>query len=832
MEFVKPVNYELTFEPNLEKFKFNGQEKILVNILKPTRKLVLNAADLKIKDCYANFNGKIVKPSIEFDNKNEEIALGFSETVNGKIEILINFEGVLNDKLVGFYRSKYEVGGKEKYLATSQFEAADARRAFPCWDNPAYKATFDVSMIIGKNLTAISNMPIIEERKITERKRLVKFAQTPVMSTYLLYLGVGEFEFIEDKLGKTVIRVATTPGKKRQGKLALEFAKKFLKFYQTYFGIKYPLPKLDIIALPDFASGAMENWGAITFREAGVLFNTKTSSTATKQYIAEVIAHEVAHQWFGDLVTMKWWNDLWLNESFATFMATKTVDHFFPEWKFWNQFLNSDTAVALGSDALKTSHPIEAKVKTPAEIGEIFDEISYQKGGSILRMLENFLGEKNFREGLKHYLAAHKYRNATTEDLWKSLGKVSHKPVREMMSKWTKQTGYPLVEARAENSNLILSQKRFLLEKTEKEDKSKWFVPLSIKLPRRNVSQLMSDRMCKIKLPANSKWFKANVGQTGFYIVKYPRQVLNNLKDLIAHKKLSNIDRWGLHNDLFALTVAGEVSIEDYFDFVNAYKNEDDYLATTSIEESLYSIYLLTIKESFSQEINGHNQQLLKKIFKILGWQPKKNEIHTNALLRGQTIIYLARMDNKEILDTAHKKFRRFLQNSSSLHADLRSAVYNSVAWQGDENTHDTLLELYRKAPTQEEKRRFLSALGGFRDLILLKKSLDFSLSSEVRYQDLFIPLLNAGANPYGREILWPWIKNNWVEICKRLGKTKFLLGRVLDSLNSTADYAVAEDLKRFFELHPEPKIKMSLTQTTERIRINAKFLENIRKSY
>ncbi|MEK6866160.1 MAG: M1 family metallopeptidase, partial [Thermoproteota archaeon] len=331
------------------------------------------------------------------------------------------------------------------YLATSQFEAADARRAFPCWDEPKAKATFDISIIAENKFTAISNMPVTSKKRM-KNKTLYKFAKTPIMSTYLIYLGVGEFEYLTSKIGKIQVRVITTKGNKSKGKYSLELGKKLLSSYEKYFGIKYPLPKLDLIAIPDFASGAMENWGAITFRETILLYDPKTSSTRTKQYIAEVISHEIAHQWFGNLVTMKWWNDLWLNESFATFMATKFVDKFYPEWDLWNQFVEDAMNTAMGLDSLKNTHPIDVKVNSTSEIREIFDAISYDKGGCVLRMLEHYVGESNFQKGLKQYLADFKYKNAEGQDLWDAIGKISKMPVRAMVLTWLKQPGFPVVE--------------------------------------------------------------------------------------------------------------------------------------------------------------------------------------------------------------------------------------------------------------------------------------------------------------------------------------------------------------------------------------------------
>jgi len=377
MTGVIPTNYEIVFEPLFHNFKFNGEEIITLNLSKPTNSIILDAAELSIKESHITQGRKIIPAKSSLNEKNEKLTIKLAKKIKGKVKLSIKFTGILNDRLLGFYRSQYkDKKGKTKYLATTQFEAADARRAFPCWDEPAVKATFDVSLLVDKHLDAISNMPVASKRNVGS-KILYKFGRTPIMSTYLLYLGVGEFEYLHGKLRNIKIRIVTTKGNKNKGKLSLDFTKKFLSEYEKYFGIKYPLPKLDMIAIPDFAAGAMENWGAITFREAILLYDPKTSSTRTKQYIAEVISHEIAHQWFGNLVTMKWWNDLWLNESFATFMATKIVDKFYPEWDLWDQFLDDAMLDAMSLDALKNSHPINVNVKHPAQIREIFDAISY-----------------------------------------------------------------------------------------------------------------------------------------------------------------------------------------------------------------------------------------------------------------------------------------------------------------------------------------------------------------------------------------------------------------------------------------------------------------------
>jgi len=351
---INPINYQLVFEPDFIKFTFAGKETITINCKKPTKIISINCAEIKIKSLQVKCKGQVISSSTKTNEKKEELTITLKEKIRGRASIVLEFQGILNDRLLGFYHSQYKQGGKTKYLATTQFEAADARRAFPCWDEPEAKATFDISIIADNKYSAISNMPVKSKTKI-RGKTLYKFGKTPVMSTYLVYLGVGEWEYLTGKIGKTQVRVVTTRGNKSKGKFALDLGKKLLVSYEKYFGIKYPLPKLDLIAVPDFAAGAMENWGAITFRETILLYDSQTSSTKTKQYIAEVISHEIAHQWFGNLVTMKWWNDLWLNESFATFMATKFVDKFYPEWDLWNQFIEDAMNVAMGLDSLKTT---------------------------------------------------------------------------------------------------------------------------------------------------------------------------------------------------------------------------------------------------------------------------------------------------------------------------------------------------------------------------------------------------------------------------------------------------------------------------------------------
>ena len=831
MAGVIPINYELMFEPLFHNFKFNGEEIITLNLSKPTNSIKLDAAELSIKESHIIQGGKIISSESSLNEKNEKLTIKLAKKIKGKAKLSIKFTGTLNDRLLGFYKSQYkDKNGKIKYLATTQFEAADARRAFPCWDEPAVKATFDVSLLVDKHLDAISNMPVISKKK-TGTKILYKFGRTPIMSTYLLYLGVGEFEYLHGKLRNIKIRIVTTKGNKNKGKLSLDFTKKFLGEYEKYFGIKYPLPKLDMIAIPDFAAGAMENWGAITFREAILLYDTKTSSTKTKQYIAEVISHELAHQWFGNLVTMKWWNDLWLNESFATFMATKIVNKFYPEWDLWDQFLGDAMLEAMSLDALKNSHPINVDVKHPAQIREIFDAISYDKGGNVLRMLENYVGIENFRKGLVHYLTKYKYSNAEGRDLWKSIGKVAHKPVDAMMKTWIDQVGYPVVDVKRNNSKISLTQRRFLSDGSV-SSKNRWAIPIHIEEGNHESSILMKSQKSIVSLKNTDSNFIINSGRYGFYRVQYDDNSLANLSLLIDEKILNHVDRWSLQNDLFSQCVSGTKQLQEYLDFTASYHDEDDYITLQNLAQNLYHLYKLTRKEKFSDEIRTYTAQFLGTIFDRLGWDSQKNEKHTNALLRSFVITALGKLGDKEILSEAQKRFSKFLKNKNSLAADLQEPVFVLMAWQGNEKTYNKLLSLYKKSTLQEEKIRFLIAMCNFKQKNLLLKTLTLSLTPEVRSQNIRVPIMGVSANIYGSDILWPWLKNHWKKLVRRFGVGNPLANRIVASIGSVIDDEQEKDLRKFFKRNPLPGTERVIEQTLERVRIKSAFLRRIKTEF
>ena len=823
---IAPINYNLVFEPDLKKFVFKGTETITIQCKKPTDIITMHCAEIDIESCSVH-TGKDISCTAKTDAKTEELQIHLSQEIKGQAQIHITFQGTLNDKLLGFYRSRYGNNSSPKFLATTQFEAADARRAFPCWDEPEAKATFEISIITEKKFDAISNMPV-RYKKRSNNKTIHKFEKTPVMSTYLVYLGVGEFEYLRGKTGKTMIRIVTTKGNKSKGKFALDLAKKLLNAYEKYFGIKYPLPKLDLVAIPDFAAGAMENWGAITFRETILLYDPKTSSTRTKQFIAEVISHEIAHQWFGNLVTMKWWNDLWLNESFATFMGTKFVDIFYPEWEIWSQFIETDMNAAMNLDSLKTTHPIVVRVDSPAEIREIFDAISYDKGGCILRMLENFVGEANFRRGLKKYLRNFQYSNATGRDLWNTIGRESGLPVKSMVESWLTQPGFPLVKATRSGNKLLLKQSRYLLEPGKKS--GLWSIPLFVHHGK-VAKKIFSGKSSTMILPRNTDYV-VNYGRHGFYRVKYDAKTLQNLKKLIDSCKIPAIDRWAIQNDLYSLCLSRQEKVQTYLDFSNAYYNDRSYITSMDVASNLASLYFRAFGHKFSKKILTFSSRYFRNLLDVLGWMPKSSDRHTDALLRAYVISTLGRMNDADVVVKTSKLYASFLNSPRSLPPDLVGAVCAVAAWNGDNTVHSQLTNLYKKAATAEEKLRFLGAMCDFRDERLLKKTLCFSLTSDVRSQDVYLPITRISANPYGKKILWPWLVKNWRTLDSIVGHGNPLFNRIVASISHVADHTMEQELSQFFQKNPTPGTERTQAQMLERIRINSAFLEFMQQEF
>ena len=479
MKEVNPINYKIRLEPDLENFRFSGNTEILLGPVSPVDKITLNILDLEVWGCKASLGSEFVGCPFHINLTKEEITTFLPKETATEITLRIDYMGHINDKMAGFYRSKYFSDGKAKYIAVTQFEESDARRAFPCCDHPGKKATFDIELIIDESQVAISNGPVIEEQPLGGGKKLVRFRRTPKMSTYLLFFGVGEFEFVEDP-GNVLIRVAAMPEMTKYARFGLEFGRDALKFCEEYYGIKYPFPKLDLIAIPDFAFGAMENWGAITFRENLLLHYPDITSKSGEENICNVIAHEMAHQWFGNLVTPSDWKYLWLNESFATYFGYGVVSHYYPEWDIWEQFLHGQTDTALDRDALHRTFPIEIPGGEHVIINTSTAPIIYNKGGSVLRQVKGYIGDESFKKGIRYYLKKHEYSCASSHDLWESFDEVSEKPVTSMMKSWIEQPGFPIVKVKRNGDKLVLNQKRFTY--LPNESGQEWIIPITARV--------------------------------------------------------------------------------------------------------------------------------------------------------------------------------------------------------------------------------------------------------------------------------------------------------------------------------------------------------------
>jgi puromycin-sensitive aminopeptidase len=846
---VRPVHYQITLQPYMDKFTFDGLEVIDIEVKEGTSEIVLNAAEMRVSAGMVIKDGRWIRASaITQDEETETVNLAFPETIAaGPAQLDLRFAGELNDKLRGFYRSQYvNPEGEVSYLATTQFEATDARRAFPCWDEPACKATFQLTLNIPANLVAVSNTPILEQAGLDAGFKSVMFNRTPIMSTYLMAFVVGDLTYLEQEaVNNTTVSVWTTRGKEEQGRFALETSARMLEFFNDYFGIPYPLEKLDHIAIPDFAAGAMENWGCVTYRETALLVDPANSSAGTRQRVAEVVAHEMAHMWFGDLVTMEWWDDLWLNESFASWMGTKAVDWLFPEWEMWTQFLTHDTSSALNLDGLRNSHPIEQPVNNPAEIGELFDAISYSKGGSVLRMLEHYLGEDDFREGLRLYIQRHQYANARTRDLWNALGEASGQPVAEIMYSWTSQTGYPVLEASVNRSGesieVGLSQSRFLydeiLDESEEQDTTIWKVPVTARTASdaEPVRSLMDAAESGLTLrPASygsgDEWVKVNPDQSGFFRVQYSDEEIERLKAPIASLTLPARDRLGLQSDAYALAKAGRIPASAYLNLVEAYSNENDASVASDLAAALNALDNLLSTEIFHTAYQAFGRRVFKPIGDRAGWDARTNEGHRDALLRSTALAQLGHFEDEATLSEARRRFDAYVEDPSSLSADLRVAAFSMAAQRGDQALYDTMWDLEKSASLHEEKLRFLRALSGFPDPRLIQETLDRSLDDDhVRSQDTISVMVATATNPHGRELAWQFLKDNWDEFDRRYGEGGFAIMRLVSISGVFTTSEKREEVREFFDTHPVPSAERTIRQVLERMSNNIAWLDKNR---
>jgi puromycin-sensitive aminopeptidase len=828
---ISPVRYRLTLKPDLEAFTFSGEEAIEIVLSKPTKTLTIHSKDLDIQSAEVVVGkSKYFATKTTYNPDAETVTFVFPQTIKkGKAALHLGFVGVINDSLRGFYKSTYEIDGVTKHIATTQFEATDARRAFPCFDEPAHKAIFNVKLIVPGSHTAISNTLPISTEEHKAGYKVVTFAPTPRMSTYLLAFIIGEFEYVEGYTkNKTQVRVFTTEGKSHQAKFALDVAIRCLDFYNEYFAIPYPLPILDMIAIPDFESGAMENWGAVTYRETALLVDEQNTSLSNKQWIATVVAHELAHQWFGNLVTMRWWTDLWLNEGFADFIQNVALDHIFPEWHIWELWLgDARQATAMKLDSLANSHPIQVEVHHPSEISEIFDMISYAKGSAILRQLQSYVGEDAFRDGLRHYLKKHSYKNTETTHLWESLEKVSKLPVGNVMKSWTMKMGYPLVTLEKKKDTFTVSQERFLSSRLEvsaykkaknKTPKTIWAIPLSYESNSEQMKMLLTKQSAPL---VGTSIGKLNLGETSFMRVRYDTDTLTQLREQVEKGSMHVADRLGIIRDLFAMAEAGYIPTDEALEFSLVYKNETEYIVWSEIALGVNKIYNIIPEGETKEKYKRYALSLFSPLAEHMGWEHKSGmqSKHGDVFLRSLALAQAGAYGDNKVITSARRLFKA--RAKSPIRADIRSVVYSIVAQNGGIKEWEELKKSYDKEQMHEEKDRYARALTQFRDQTLIARTLVFALSTQVRDQDAPHLLAAVWQNSRGRALAWAFVKHHWPTILARYGEGN-QLSRIVSPLGAHTDTKDMTDAKKFFRDNRAPGAARTLEQSYERIASNA----------
>jgi puromycin-sensitive aminopeptidase len=820
---VVPDRYDLRIEPDLGTARFIGTLDATVTVAEPVDRVVLNAADLDVAGAWVTTaDGTRIDATSTLDAEAERLTLGLAGTLAaGAATVHIDFAGTVNDKLKGFYRSVFTApsadGGDpvEQVIGTTQMEPTDARLAFPCWDEPDLKAVFGVTLVVDDGLLAVSNAGEVGRRTLDDGRVEVRFGDTIPMSTYLVAWVVGPLVATDPvDVDGVPLRVIHVPGKEHLADYALEVAAFTIRLFADYYDIPYPSDKCDLIALPDFAAGAMENLGAITFREAVLLVDPAEATRAELQRVADVICHELAHMWFGDLVTMKWWNGLWLNEAFATFMEMAAVDAFRPDWHRWVAFTN-ERAGAFALDSLASTRPIEFPVHSPAEAEGMFDTLTYEKGASVLRMLERFLGEDRFRSGIRRYLLEHQFGNAETTDLWDAIEAATGEPVRRIMDSWIFQGGHPLVSVEAEGDRVTLSQRRFRYLPDDGE--ARWAIPLLVSAGGTEpIKVLLDEASTVVELPgAAAKGVVVNAGGHGFYRVRYSPELLADLRTSLGD--LAPVERALLLDDTWASVMAGQTPATAYLELASGFDAEEDPAVWTTLAAGLGAIDRIldgAARGRFQMFVRG----IVAPVLARLGWEPAFGE----ADLRGQTRqLAINAMGVLGADPDAGDRARRLLDRElggDPIDPNVAAAVVNVVASTGSAEDWERFLERYRTSTSPQEQLRYQYALGQFPEAELAGRTLELCMS-EFRSQNAAFVLLQLLANREVNVLTWEWLKANWAALNDRLPDNA--IPRMLGGVTALSTEPLLGDVEAFLADHPVPHGAKAIEQHLERLRVN-----------
>jgi aminopeptidase N len=820
---VVPEHYDLHFTPDFATNTFGGEETIRVRLTEPSDRITLHAVEIEFQEVAISAGGKTLTATVALDAESETATLTVPTRLGaGPVSIRIRYRGILNDKLRGFYLSR---ANHRKYAVT-QLEATDARRAFPSFDEPALKATFDVSLTLDQGDTAISNGRLISDIPGPGTgKHTLKFSTSPKMSTYLVAMAVGDFECISGGADGIPIRICATPDKKHLGRFALEAAEFTLSFYNKYFTIKYPFEKLDIVAVPDFAPGAMENTAAIFYRERLLLVDEAKVSVDAKRGVASVLAHEIAHHWFGDLVTMNWWDDIWLNEGFATWMENKPVRDLKATWGA-DLVEATDTQRALNLDALQSTRPIRAKAETPDEISELFDAITYEKGAAVLRMVESTVGADAFRTGINTYLKKYAYGNASAEDFWAEIAAASGAPVARIMASFVDRSGSPLVnvrgECKGERLMITATQERFSLDPTAAGSNGPWQLPMCTKWPGPNGQIEQSCRVFSQPVdtwPAGScsSWVYANAGGMGVYRTAYEPDMLRRLAQ-VADTSLLPVERISLVGDEWALVRQGRDTVADYLLLAERLARDRVGQVVRMVTGRLDEISEYFVRPELRPAYETWIRQLLHPVAQELGWHPPANELEDQRERRASVLYTLGWAGgDAATLQIAREITSQYLDGKATPDPTVLSTAIQLAATHGDGELYDRMLARVRSSPDPTEQQRFRNALGRFSSPELIQRTLDLVFSEEVKSQDKTTVLTILMANPNARVMTWQTIKDRWADLEARLGVFQGLPD-VIEATAAFCDTAARDDVQRFLATRKVPSAERAQRQSFERM--------------
>ena len=806
---VVPSRYRLVLEPDLDNATFVGTVSIDVAAVDEVGSVVLNADELDIAS--VRIDGAEVP--FHLDAPAERLVIEAPLDL-GDAVIDIVFTGTLNDKLRGWYRSTFnDSSGNQRVIATTQMQVTDCRRAFPCFDEPDFKAVFEITLVIKPELLAVSNAPEVSRSTRDDGKAVVVFKPTMVMSTYLVAFVVGPLEATEPvDVDGIPLRVVHVPGKGHLTEFALAIGAFSLRWYQTYYGIPYPSDKVDMLALPDFAAGAMENVGCITYRETLLLADPKTATQYELQNVADVVAHEVAHMWFGDLVTMRWWNGIWLNEAFATFMEIACCDAFRPDWLRWTTF-SLERSVAFETDSLASTRSVEFPVEAPEDCAGMFDVLTYQKGGSLLRMLEQYLGVEEFRQGISLYLKTHAYGNTETGDLWDAIEKANPSvPARTLMDSWIWQPGYPLISARLNGAELVLNQQRFSF--VDADDPTIFVVPIHLSIDGIESKLLLDSPQARVTLPSADATVVVNAGGHGFMRVAYDDTLRARLTgDTLAG--LTVIDRYNLVDDAWNAVITARLAAVDFLSFVEAFQNDRDLAVWQAIAVGLRGLGRLVDGPAYAA-LQKRIADLARPVVDDLGWAPNEGEADLTSKLRGLMVAVLAIQGNDA---DAQARCRQMLDDDTA-GPELAAAAVAAVASVGTDDEFDNYVARFRSADTPQLRQRYMFALAEFPTEEQIRRTIDLALSDDVKSQDAPFLLNRCIANRQNGSMAWENVRRQWPHLLERFPDNTIV--RMVGSLTTLTTPHLVADVRSFFAEHPIPQGAKTLEQLLERQQVNA----------